>query len=124
MLKRLGHGQTCCLGELSTRNSFVEEKCANMTLKLSTNRMFFSFLMHFLYNFREISLEVPTRTKTKERALHYSFVEKRRSILLQKHFRKISTPSFCATCVLFETFWSQNVGKRSTKTELIFQKAF
>ena len=31
---------------------------------------------------------------------------------------------FCATCVLFEPFWSQNVGKRSTKTELIIQLAF
>ena len=27
---------------------------------------------------------------------------------------------FCATCVLFESFWCQNVSKRSTKTELIF----
>ena len=31
---------------------------------------------------------------------------------------------FCATCVLFESFWSQNVGKRSTETELMIYWAF
>ena len=27
---------------------------------------------------------------------------------------------FCVTCVLFESFWCQNVSKRSTKTEPLF----
>ena len=28
---------------------------------------------------------------------------------------------FCATCELIGSFWSQNVGKRFTKTDLIIQ---
>ena len=32
-----------------------------------------SFLMQYLYNFGEFSLEVPTQSKAKERALHYIF---------------------------------------------------
>ena len=38
-----------------------------------------------------------------------------------KMTRKVSTLRFCATCVLLKSFWSQNVGKPSTKTELIIQ---
>ena len=38
-----------------------------------------------------------------------------------KAVENFQTLRFCATCVFFESFWSQNVGKRSTKSELIIQ---
>ena len=34
---------------------------------------------------------------------------------------KFQNLQFCAICVLFESFWNQKDGKRSTETELIFQ---
>ena len=41
-----------------------------------------------------------------------------------KAVEKLQHHRICATCVLFESFCSQNVGKRSSETEFIIQKAF
>ena len=61
-----------------------------------------------------------------ERPLHYIFLKRTlqrfASKTLQKDSRRVEKFQhlrFCATCVLFESFWNQNGGKRSTKAELI-----
>ena len=85
--------------------------------------------MQFLYVFRKILYYVPKSTQRKKRAMHFL----RRTLqcfdseTLQndsKGVEQFQQLSFCATCVLFESFCCQNVSKRSTNTELIVNQAF
>ena len=64
-----------------------------------------------------------------ERALHYNFqIDCRRQRFASKTLQndsegveKFRHLRFCATFVLFESFWSKNVGKHSIKTKLEIQ---
>ena len=118
--------------ELSSKDRFnFWKKCFKMILKLSKNSKRLSFLMQFLLNFRDFLSKVPRQPTTKERAMHYIFWRERFSVLLQKRLRmtpnsskKFNTFVFYNLCLLFESFWNQNDGKRSTKIELILLSAF
>ena len=89
----------------------------------------FVVLMQFLYNFRELSLYVLTvkSTKNESFAVHYlkstlqRFAPKHSRMTPNESKNRKSSTRFFATYVLFESFSSQNVGKRSTRMELIIQ---
>ena len=55
------------MGQFVVSVSFRQEIVAICRIFLN----FLSFSMQFLYNFREISLYVPTQSTTKERAMHF-----------------------------------------------------
>ena len=122
------------LGELI---SFTENFCCKISSncirkmpqihhELSNSLKFCRFWcnsVHFPKDFVPISNTISSTMR--EWPMLYIFGRERCSVLLQKHFRNHSKNSqkfnifFVASCVLFESFWSQKDGKRSTKTELI-----
>ena len=82
--------------------------------------------MQFLNIFQKISFYVPTQSTQQKRKGFTTHILKRTlqcfaSKTLQNDSKGVEKFQlrFFATCVLFESFWSQNVGKRSTKTEII-----
>ena len=127
MLKRLKHVQICV--SMSFRHeisSTCKRKMPQIDPELSKKLNFFdAFSVQFSKNFALRSSTINSTTKTSF-ALHFlkKTLQRFASKTLQndsKGVEKIQQPRFRATCALFESFGSQNVIKRSTKTELIIQ---
>ena len=109
--------------------SFRHEIClickrnVQIDTKLSKNLMpILSFLMLFRSKFQNHQLnnertshELHFLKRTLQRFASKTLQNDSKAVEKFKHLR------FRATCVLFESFWSQNVGKRSTKTKPIIQ---
>ena len=126
MLKRVKHGKTGCFGKFLSRDNFnLFKKCLKLTLNCQKTEVFVVFdaiSVQFPRDF--VPIQSTQQQKKNELCITVfeekveAFCEKYTSEGLRsgrKHLR------FCATCVLFESFWSQSVGKRSTKIELIIQ---
>ena len=79
--------------------------------------------------FDEIFVEIPrffvkgSNNNNAKRAMHYIFCFKNTSECPNKS-KKLKFLFLYNLCLLFESFWNQNDGKRSTKTELIILSAF
>ena len=77
--------------------------------------------MQFQYNFLDFVVQ-----KGNEVCIHRfgenvpAFCFENISELLQM-CRKTSTLRFCASCLLFESTWGQNVGNRRTKIEFLIE---
>ena len=86
-----------------------------LQIDLNCRKIFevFVFLMQFLYIFREISFQIPTQSTPQrknelciavlKRTLH-CFASKTLQID-SKEVEKFQHFRFCATCVVFESFW-------------------
>ena len=107
----------------------IDLKCQKIVFRFLIFRFFFVFDAISIQFSKDLVVRFNTiNSTTEERALHYYFSKRTlqcfASKTLQNDYNGVENFQHhrcCATCVLFESFWNQNVSKRSTKTELIVQ---
>ena len=125
MVKPLNKGKLVVFVSFRQEKSSIVEKCFKLCLK-------FSFFDAISVEFPRLFVKGSNTINNKKHELCITFFEENVSALYFKNtsewlqiVQKNSTSSFLHNlCLLFESFWSQNDGKRSTKIELILLSAF